>query len=98
MKTFFVIFFQKVVSSFDHPELVKLGHAELMEEIMIGESKLTRFTGCKGGLLPALSLIEPSQKSFQRCCLLYCSSWIVAALLGRGGGDEKKKTNVVDFC
>lgn len=35
----------EICSTFDHPELVKLGGCELMEEIMIGEDKVIRFTG-----------------------------------------------------
>lgn len=30
----------EIVSSFDHPELVKLGECKLIEEIMIGEDKV----------------------------------------------------------
>ncbi|KAJ6250013.1 t-complex protein 1 subunit beta [Anaeramoeba flamelloides] len=37
----------EIVSTFDHPELVTLGTAKLIEEIMIGEDKLIRFSGCK---------------------------------------------------
>ena len=51
----------EVVSTFDHPELVKLGHADLMEEIMIGESKLVRFSGCAGGAACSIVLRGSSQ-------------------------------------
>lgn len=39
----------EILSTFDDPSQanVALGQAELMEEIMIGESKLIRFSGCK---------------------------------------------------
>ena len=43
-----------IVSTFDTPESVKLGHCDLVETIMIGESKLLKFTGCKE---PATSTI-----------------------------------------
>lgn len=36
-----------IVSTFDNPEGVKLGHCDLVETIMIGESKLIKFSGCK---------------------------------------------------
>ena len=39
----------EVASTFDHPELVNLGHADLIEEVMIGEDKVIRFSGCKAG-------------------------------------------------
>ncbi|XP_057326896.1 T-complex protein 1 subunit beta [Microplitis mediator] len=35
----------EIVSTFDHPEMVKLGKCELIEEIMIGEDTLLRFSG-----------------------------------------------------
>ncbi|GJD12329.1 T-complex protein 1 subunit beta [Galdieria sulphuraria] len=36
----------EVVSTFDHPELVKLGHCGLIEESMIGEDRVIRFSNC----------------------------------------------------
>jgi T-complex protein 1 subunit beta len=38
-----------IVSTFDHPELVKLGGCKLIEEIMIGEDRMIQFSGCAGG-------------------------------------------------
>merc|ERR1711998_208036 len=35
----------EICSTFDHPELVKLGTCDLLEEIMIGEDKVIRFSG-----------------------------------------------------
>jgi T-complex protein 1 subunit beta len=37
-----------ILSTFDNPEKSKLGFAELVEEMIIGEDKLIRFSGCKG--------------------------------------------------
>lgn len=39
----------EIVSTFDHPELVKLGECDLIEEIMIGEDRLIRFSGVNAG-------------------------------------------------
>jgi len=39
----------EIASTFDHPELVKLGHCDLIEEIIIGEDKLIRFSGVAAG-------------------------------------------------
>eukprot|EP00904_Undaria_pinnatifida_P007128 jgi/Undpi1/3545/HiC_scaffold_16.g06917.m1 len=36
-------------STFDHPELAVLGECEKIEEVMIGEDTLIRFSGCKAG-------------------------------------------------
>ncbi|CAG0902014.1 unnamed protein product, partial [Cyprideis torosa] len=35
----------EIVSTFDHPEMVKLGTCDLIEEVMIGEDTLLRFSG-----------------------------------------------------
>ncbi|XP_035662947.1 T-complex protein 1 subunit beta-like [Branchiostoma floridae] len=35
----------EIVSTFDNPELVKLGRCDLIEEVMIGEEKLLHFSG-----------------------------------------------------
>ncbi|CAG8439509.1 21297_t:CDS:10 [Rhizophagus irregularis] len=39
----------EIASTFDHPELVKLGHCDLIEETIIGEDKLIKFSGVAAG-------------------------------------------------
>ncbi|XP_037937635.1 T-complex protein 1 subunit beta [Teleopsis dalmanni] len=39
----------EIVSTFDNPALVKLGECELIEQVMIGEETLLRFSGVKLG-------------------------------------------------
>lgn len=39
----------EVVLTFDHPEKVRMGYCETIEEIMIGEDIFTRFSGVKAG-------------------------------------------------
>jgi T-complex protein 1 subunit beta len=39
----------EVVSTFDHPELVTLGACDLIDQVLIGEDKVLRFSGCKSG-------------------------------------------------
>ncbi|XP_073411609.1 T-complex protein 1 subunit beta [Dendrobates tinctorius] len=39
----------EITSTFDHPELVKLGSCKLIEEVMIGEDKLIHFSGVAMG-------------------------------------------------
>ncbi|RHY18446.1 hypothetical protein DYB36_012449, partial [Aphanomyces astaci] len=39
----------EITSTFEHPELVTLGEAALIEEIMIGEDRVIRFSGVKTG-------------------------------------------------
>jgi len=39
----------EIVSTFEHPELVRLGSCKLIEEVMIGEDKVIRFSGVPVG-------------------------------------------------
>ena len=39
----------EIVSTFDSPDLVTLGHCDLIEEVIIGEDKLLKFSGVKLG-------------------------------------------------
>merc|ERR1712070_409265 len=39
----------EICSTFDHPEMVKLGKCKLLEEVMIGEEKVIRFSGVSCG-------------------------------------------------
>lgn len=39
----------EIVSTFERPDLVSLGECELIDEVMVGEEKLIRFSGCKAG-------------------------------------------------
>lgn len=39
----------EIVSTFDEPDAVTLGHADVVEEAMIGEDVVIRFVGCKAG-------------------------------------------------
>ena len=36
-----------ILSTFDNPEKAKLGYCDVVEEMMIGEDKVIRFSGCK---------------------------------------------------
>merc|ERR1719214_382080 len=38
-----------IISTFDNPEETKLGHCDKIEEIMIGEDKVIKFSGCSQG-------------------------------------------------
>ncbi|KAH8815472.1 T-complex protein 1 beta subunit [Xylogone sp. PMI_703] len=39
----------EIASTFDHPEHVKLGHCDLIEEVIIGEDTLIKFSGVAAG-------------------------------------------------
>ncbi|KAI4180818.1 MAG: hypothetical protein L6R41_007000 [Letrouitia leprolyta] len=39
----------EIASTFDHPEMVKLGYCDLIEEVIIGEDTLIKFSGVAAG-------------------------------------------------
>ncbi|KAF9951154.1 T-complex protein 1 subunit beta [Mortierella alpina] len=39
----------EITSTFDHPELVRLGECDVIEEVIIGEDRLIKFSGVKAG-------------------------------------------------
>ncbi|KAI8820975.1 T-complex protein 1 subunit beta [Fimicolochytrium jonesii] len=39
----------EITSTFDHPELVKLGQCDVIEEVIIGEDRLIKFSGVAAG-------------------------------------------------
>ncbi|KNZ55731.1 uncharacterized protein VP01_259g3 [Puccinia sorghi] len=39
----------EITSTFDQPEMVKLGHCDLIEEVMVGEDVLIKFSGVAAG-------------------------------------------------
>lgn len=59
-----------IVSTFDTPDQVKLGSCKLIEEIMIGEDKVLKFSGCASGQACTIvlrgaskSLLEEAERS-----------------------------------
>lgn len=52
----------EITSTFDHPELVKYGYCDLIEEIMVGEDKMLRFSGTAVGQACTIILRGPGQQ------------------------------------
>merc|ERR1711971_897500 len=50
-----------IVSTFDNPEEAKLGFAKKIEEVMIGEDKVIKFSGCAAGEACTIVLRGASQ-------------------------------------
>jgi len=51
----------EIVSTFDDPKRVKLGHCKLIEEIMIGEDRMIRFSGVERGEACTIVLRGPTE-------------------------------------
>jgi len=52
----------EIVSTFDNPERVKLGHCDLIEEILIGEDKVISFRGVERGEACTIVLRGPNKQ------------------------------------
>lgn len=57
----------EIASTFDHPELVKLGHCDLIEEIIIGEDKVKKRR--------RISMNEMTNMHSLVDQILWCSCW-----------------------
>jgi len=51
----------EIVSTFDDPKRVKLGHCKLIEEVMIGEDRMIRFSGVERGEACTIVLRGPTE-------------------------------------
>lgn len=93
----------EIVSTFDYPEGVKLGSCELIEEIIIGEDKVIRFSGVPAGeactvvLRGASShILEEAERSLHDAlCVLVSTLKETRVVLG-GGCSEMVMAKAVD--
>jgi len=93
----------EIVSTFDHPELVRLGTCKLIEEVMIGEDKVIRFSGvpigeaCTIVLRGATShMLEEAERSIHDAlCVLSQMVKETRTVLG-GGCSEMLMAKAVD--
>lgn len=85
----------EIASTFDHPELVKLGTCKLIEEIMIGEEKMLRFGGVASGSACSIvlrgasgHLLDEAERSLHDAlCVLYSTVKETRTINGGGCGE-----------
>lgn len=93
----------EIASTFDHPELVKIGHCDLIEEIVIGEDKVIRFSGVSKGeactvILRGASqhILDEAERSLHDAlCILTQTTVDTRTVLG-GGASEMLMAKKVD--
>ena len=93
----------EIVSTFDHPELVKLGTCDLIEEIMIGESRMIRFSGVSVGgactvvLRGASShLLEEAERSLHDALAVLSQTCKETRVVYGGGCAESQMARAID--
>eukprot|EP00126_Sphaerothecum_destruens_P012888 Sdes_comp22055_c0_seq1m20585 len=93
----------EIVSTFDNPSGTKLGHCDLIEEIIIGEDRLIRFTGVALGEACTVVLrgathqiLEEAERSLHDAlCVLHTTVGETRTVFG-GGCSEMLMANSVD--
>jgi len=92
-----------IVSTFDTPDQVKLGSCKLIEEIMIGEDKFVKFSGCAANEASTIVLrgsglhvLDEAERSMHDAiCVLSQAIGNKRAIYG-GGNSEMSMANEVD--
>ena len=93
----------EIVSTFDHPERVKLGSCKLVEEVVIGEDKVIRFSGVERGEACSIILrgashqiLDESERSLHDAlCVLVQTTKATRTVYG-GGCSEMLMARAVD--
>jgi len=92
-----------IVSTFDTPELVTLGHALTIEEIMIGEDKLIRFGGCPNAEACSIVLrganehiLDEAERSLHDALCVLSQTVVHTKVLPGGGACEMSMANAIE--
>lgn len=93
----------EIVSSFDNPDRVKMGKCDLIEEIIIGEDKVVRFSGVAEGAACTIVLrgasghiLDEAERSLHDAlCILGQTKKNTRVIMG-GGASEMLMSNAVD--
>ena len=92
-----------IMSTFDNPEAGKLGVCELIDEVMIGEDKVIRFSGCQEGRASTIVLrgaschvLDEAERSLHDAlCVLIQTIKSTRVVFG-GGNTEVKMAEATD--
>lgn len=93
----------EIVSTFGHPEQVRLGTCDLIEEIMIGEDKLLRFSGVPVGEACTIvirgateQILDEAQRSIHDALCVLSSVVKEPKIIYGGGSSEMLMADAVD--
>jgi len=93
----------EISSTFDKPELVTLGECKLIDEIVIGEDKLIRFSGCKTGTACSIilrgassHLLEEAERSLHDALCVLTETVKETRTICGGGCMEMLMANAID--
>ncbi|UZJ51808.1 hypothetical protein CBS101457_001128 [Exobasidium rhododendri] len=93
----------EIASTFDRPDLVKIGHCDLIEEIIIGEDRLIKFSGVAAGeactvvLRGATSqMVDEAERSLHDALSVLSQTVKDTRVVLGGGCAEMSMSKVVD--
>jgi len=94
----------EITSTFDHPDRIKIGRCDLIEEVVIGEDKVIRFSGVAKGEACTIVLrgaskhiLDEAERSLHDAlCILSQTTKNTRTVLG-GGCSEMLMANAVDI-
>lgn len=93
----------EIVSTFDNPERVTLGECKLIEEIVIGEKKVVRFSGVKRGeactvVLRGASnhILDEAERSLHDALCILINTTQNTSIVCGGGSSEMLMAKAVD--
>ena len=94
----------EIASTFDRPDLVMLGECKLIDEIIVGEDRLIRFSGCKSGtactiILRGASshLLEEAERSLHDALCVLTETVKETRVICGGGCLEMLMANAIDL-
>ena len=92
-----------IVSTFDTPESVKLGQCDLIEEVMIGEDKMIRFSGCPNSRASSIVIrganshvLDEAQRSLHDALCVLSQTVKATRVLPGGGATEMRMAQAVE--
>lgn len=92
----------EIVSTFDHPELVKLGQCDVIEQLMIGEDTLLRFGGVSLGEACTIvirgatqQIIDEAERSLHDALCVLAATVKESRIVFGGGCSEVLMANAV---
>ncbi|KAF9169103.1 T-complex protein 1 subunit beta [Mortierella sp. AD011] len=93
----------EITSTFDHPELVRLGHCDVIEEIIIGEDRLIKFSGVAAGEACTIvlrgathQLLDESERSLHDALSVLSQTTLEPRTVLGGGCSEVLMSKAVD--
>merc|ERR1711907_619339 len=92
-----------IVSTFDTPDQVKLGECDLIEEVMVGEDKLVRFSGCPNSQASSIVIrganthvVDEAHRSLHDALCVLSQTVKHSSVLPGGGASEMLMAQAVE--